>query len=116
MRRRLLDVHAGNQAIGEAIGVMDDGVDEEIALHVVDNLMHLDDPKAFVGWTNGEGIDMRVENSPLPGPVSTDRLASVLVAALHAIGPLHLRVQAGENGIHAAGVEIGVGTCEQIFC
>src|SRR5437667_1820186 len=60
------------------------------------------------------GIYVRVHHSPLARPVRTHSFVSVNPAALHPIGPLHLRMQHIENGVNVATVEGVVNEDQQI--
>ncbi len=82
------DVHAGDEAVAELVRMVDDGVEQEVALLIVDNLVYFDHPSAVYAGLNANGFDMRIEGGELTCPVSANLILSMDVASFHDRSPI----------------------------
>jgi hypothetical protein len=75
--------------------------------------MHVNYDSSIIVGMKGYGLDVRVKNFPLPGPIVAYRFMTVNVATLPSIGPFHVGVHGTKNSINVAGVEVGIGLYEE---
>ena len=108
------DVETADEAVFDMKDVADHLIHEQIAIEIVNDLMDFDDNLALRSLGECDRLDMRVDHGPLPGPIAADSIASVNVAAFHAVGPHHVFMQSGEDGLHVTRVESVVEALEEV--
>src|ERR1700722_1622557 len=101
-------VHAGDKSVAELVRMVDDGVEQQVARHIVDHLMHLDYPGVAFSGFDGDGFDARIDGFELARPISAYLILSMDVATLHSVRPLHIGLHLREYGIDVTGVEIAI--------
>ena len=72
---------------------------------IAHDLMHVDqNPRSVLG-IKGDRLDMRVDLTPLLGPVRANFVRSVDKTAFERFRPCHVGSHEGESGTHVARVE-----------
>ena len=111
----LADFHFFDEPVLDGVDVMDDLVDEEIAVAVADHLVYLDVCPACLVNVDADGFDVWIQHVPLAKPVFAHIFAPLNSPAFHAVGPVDQRMEVGENGVYLTGVEGFIGRLKQIF-
>lgn len=88
--------------------MMDDLIDQQVSFTVMNHLVNCDHESA--SWIRGylEGLNMWIEDCPLPGPVIAHAFMSIDEAAFHSIRPDHVGLHAGKNRVEPASIEVTV--------
>src|SRR5579862_7981844 len=109
----LFDVHSGNEGITNFIGVADHLIDQKFAFAVMNYLVNFHDPSASVIGIYAYRFDVRIEESPLPGPVFAHALVPIDEAAFHSVRPDDIGLHSRQYRVEPAGIEITVGTTKE---
>jgi hypothetical protein len=102
-----------DEAIFNAVHVLDHSLGNQGACQVTDDLMHLNHDCAR--WVGKEtpGLDSRIDLAPLPKPVLANGFATVDPAAFHAVGPIDVRVHGRQHRVNVMAIERVVCANEQ---
>ena len=110
---RIAYFHVPNESVSDAVDVLHLTVQERTAVFVEHALMNLNqDTPVWLG-TEGLGFDKRVDEAPLACPICSHAIVSIDVPALHAVGPLHVRMRHRTYRIDVPRVESSVGPAEK---
>jgi len=103
-----------DRAILDQVHVLDHLVRDDAARQVPHDLMDMGDNAPVA--VNGEApwLDVRVDQSPLPGPVIPHRGVAAHVSTLHAVRPVHLGMHGGQCPLDVPGVERLIRFGEQV--
>jgi hypothetical protein len=107
---RAADIEAPDQPFFHPKYMADEFVREQVAVEVVHDLMHFDSDFPLRSFGELERLDVRIDHCPLAYPVAAHSLATVDVAAFHAICPDDVLVHRGEECLHITSVEPVVKT------
>src|SRR5215472_10073147 len=107
-------VHAGDKAIAELVRMVDGGVEQEVARHVVDDLVHFDQPGAIFGRMYRDRSDFGIKCKKLTCPVGAHFILSMDVAAFQTVRPDHIRLHLGDYGLDVTGIEIAIGSAKNL--
>jgi len=88
--------------------MVDGCVHEEVAFHVMDDLVYGDDPIVATVRVDGNRVDARVNCCKLTRPVFANGLSAMDVAAFHSVRPFDFRVHEGDYRLNVTGVEIAI--------
>lgn len=104
----ILDVEASHLAVSKTEDVSDRLVLQPVrlalkrlAFEIVDGLPNLCDDCIVSSPVEAHRFDVRTDHGPLAGPVLAHSLATVNVAAIHAVGPSDI---IGKHGQHAVDI------------
>jgi hypothetical protein len=78
--------------VSDAVDVLHPPLQERTAVLVEHALVNLNQDTPVWLATEGLGFDKRIDEAPLARPIRSHAIVSIDVAALHAVGPLHVRV------------------------
>src|SRR5262249_57208871 len=100
---RISNLHAPHAAILEAIDVLDHLLPDQLASPVPDDLPHVDYDAAVLGH-EAHRCHVRIDRTPLSGPVLADRVVTLDPTTVHAVRPVPVRMRGGMRPVHRAGV------------
>ncbi len=63
----------------------------------------------------GSGLDMRINQSPLAGPVVADPTMTVHAPTFHSVRPIHIRMHSRERRVEVASIKSAVYVYEKSF-
>ena len=112
-RGDLADLHLPDEAVLDQIGVLDDRLRDHRPPEVPHDLPDVEHDEARVVRGEPDGLDQRIDEAPLPGPVPANLFVSVHVPALHPVRPLDVGMHGGQRGVHLSRIERAVGLSEQ---
>ena len=92
--------------------MVNDRVKKKLAVEIANRLVNLNHKTPPFVVLDEKRFDVRINGRPLAGPVRSHRVNSLQMPAFHAVRPFHFRMEAIENSIETAGVEVPVG-CKQ---
>jgi hypothetical protein len=105
--------HVPDESVSDAVDVLHPTVRERTAVLVEHTLVNLNHDTAVWLGTEGLRFDKRVDEAPLARPICSHALVSIDVAALHGVGPLHVRVHHRKYRIDVARVERSVRPAQE---
>src|SRR5262245_7151403 len=88
-------------------------VDQKLAGKIAHSLANYDDDLTVGSDRKVHGLDMGIDHHPLPGPVAPQTVVALHVAAVLAVGPLDVGMDAGEDAVDVTGVEALVDAPEE---
>jgi hypothetical protein len=110
---RIAYFHVPDKSVSDAVDLLHQPVQERTAVFVEHALMNLNqDTPVWLG-TEGLGFDNRVDETPLAHPIRSHAIVSIDVPALHAVGPLHVRMHHRKYRVDVPRVESSVGPAEK---
>src|SRR6266852_5842976 len=111
---RAADIKALDQAVFDSKHVIDHLIREKIPVEVAHDLMDFDNhfPFGTVGERNR--LDVRIDHRPLTCPVAAHFVASLDMAAFHAICPNDILVHGCKHRLHVTSVEAAVNTFKEV--
>ncbi len=110
----LANLHPANQATVNRVDMLDHPIEQKLSSQIPDHLMNSDHYSSRLIHLKVHGIDMRIDQTPLPRPVCSDSRVAVDDSAFHAVRPLDVRLHRRQRAINVAGVECCVRFLEQL--
>jgi hypothetical protein len=103
-----MNIHAANQIVFDRVYVFDHTVQEQISRKIAHYLVDSDDDTPGTVGTESNGVDVRIDESPLLRPVLTHTIMPVDCPAFHSVWPFHVDVHGGERTFKVARIECRV--------
>src|ERR1017187_8380386 len=101
----LENIHPINKAVSKAVRVMDHLVYEDVSSQIPHYLVNAYNNPAALNVFETPRVHTRVHDFPLASPILAHvRLPSV-PPTFHAVGPVHVSLHRGQNGIDISGIE-----------
>src|SRR5215216_4925958 len=110
---RIAYFHVPDESVSDAVDVLHPTVRERSAVLVEHALVNLNHDTAVWLCAEGLGFYKRVDEAPLARPICSHAIVSIDVPALHAVGPLHVRVHHRKYRFDVARVERSVRPAEK---
>jgi hypothetical protein len=109
-----VNLHALHEPTAYAVDMLDQLVGYERPRVIADDLMDIDDDTLGPVLSDAHGFDVRIDHRPLARPVRTNRDPTVHSPAFHAIGPIDVRVQRGQDSVNISTIEGSIERREAI--
>ena len=107
-------IHAFDEISPNRIHVLDSAVHEYVARQVPNHLVNVDHRSTGFILFEPYRLNVGINHPPLTPPVIAYLAVAVNSAALHAVGPVHIRMHHGQNRLDVPGIKGAIGQKEQL--